>query len=155
MEVMERLAWVLCPSEAVVFRSRLPSVLSLEHVKGLQVYGIETSILSCPAPYLLRIWVWQSRSIHVCKPPSATNLPLFAFPALTTHLRSLSLTAGCGSSAEGAGQEPERVHWKPLCVAEGPGQLSQLQAPESPERAHPEPVSAWLVPHPSAQRRTF
>ena len=83
MEVMKRLAWVLCPLEAVVFHSRLPSVLALEHVKGLQVYGVETSILSCPAPHLLRIWVWQSsRSVHIRKPPSATtDLPLFAFPA--------------------------------------------------------------------------
>ena len=61
-----------------------------------------------------------------------------------------ALTAGCGSSAEGTGQEPERVHWEPLRVAEGPGQLSQLQAPDSTDGAHSEPVSTWLVPYPSA-----
>lgn len=103
----------------------LPFVLALEHIKGLQVCGMKINILSCPAPYFLRIWLWQNHSIHIQKPSSATFLPL------TTHCRSLSLTAGCGSSEEGTGQEPECVHWEPLCMAEGPGQLSQLQAPDS------------------------
>lgn len=90
MEVMKRLAWVLCPFEAVVFHSHLPSVLALERVKGLQVYGVETSILSCPAPHLLRIWVWQSRSVHICKPPSATtDLPHLPSLPLFTHLKFL------------------------------------------------------------------
>lgn len=41
------------------------------------------------------------------------------------------LAAGPGSSAKGTGQEPERVLWEPIRVVEGPGQLSQLQAPST------------------------
>ncbi|XP_034370205.1 transmembrane protein 214 isoform X2 [Arvicanthis niloticus] len=54
-------------------------------------------------------------------------------------------SSGCGSSAEGTGQEPECVHWEPLRVAEGPGQLSQLQAADSTDGAYSEPVSTCLV----------
>ncbi|OPJ76290.1 hypothetical protein AV530_009194 [Patagioenas fasciata monilis] len=55
---------------------------------------------------------------------------------------------GPGGSAEGAGEEPERVPREPLGLGEGPGQLPQLQAAGAAERPGAQPAPPRLPVQP-------
>jgi len=65
----------------------------------------------------------------------------------------LSLAAGPGGPAEGAGEKPERVPREPLRLGEGPGQLPQLQAAGAQERPPAQPAPARSAASPGGCAR--
>lgn len=86
-----------------------------------QKYGIPYTCIEKQKPFVFP-------ATSTISPP----LPHYSTPE-THHEGTVFLAAGPGRSAEGTGQEPECVLWKPIRVVEGPGQLSQLQAPSTSE----------------------